>query len=46
MRLLIDTNIFLEVILEQSKASEARALLTKMEEHEFCNPKIHPKLKE
>ena len=35
MRLLIDTNIFLEVILEQSNASEARALLTKTEEHEF-----------
>jgi uncharacterized protein len=35
MRLVIDTNIFLEVILEQSKASEARVLLTKTEEHEF-----------
>ena len=35
MRLLIDTNIFLEVILEQAKAEEAQALLVKTEEHEF-----------
>ena len=35
MRLLIDTNIVLEVILEQAKAEEARALLAKTEEHEF-----------
>jgi predicted nucleic acid-binding protein len=35
VRLLIDTNIFLEVILEQAKAEEAQALLVKTEEHEF-----------
>ncbi|MGQ9631841.1 MAG: type II toxin-antitoxin system VapC family toxin [bacterium] len=35
MRLLIDTNIFLEVILEQEKAEEAKILLAKTEEHEF-----------
>ena len=33
MKLLIDTNIFLEVILEQSNASEARAFLINTEEH-------------
>jgi len=35
MRLLIDTNIFLEVLLEQDRAEEARRLLSKTEEHEF-----------
>lgn len=35
MRLLIDTNIVLEVILEQAKAEEARSLLAKTEKHEF-----------
>lgn len=35
MRLLVDTNIILEVILEQAKTEEARALLVKTEEHEF-----------
>jgi predicted nucleic acid-binding protein len=35
MRLLIDTNIFLEVILEQERADEARALLALTETHEF-----------
>jgi predicted nucleic acid-binding protein len=35
VRLLIDTNIVLEVILEQAKAEEARTLLAKTEEHEF-----------
>jgi len=35
MRLLIDTNVYLEVILEQEKAKEARDLLSKTEEHEF-----------
>ena len=35
MRLLLDTNIFLEVILEQKRSEEARALLSKVEEHEF-----------
>ena len=35
MRLLIDTNIFLEVILDQENAQQARELLAKTEEHEF-----------
>ena len=35
MKLLIDTNIFLEVILGQEKAEKARELLSKTEEHEF-----------
>lgn len=35
VRLLIDTNIVLEVLLGQSKAEQARALLAKAEEHEF-----------
>ncbi|MEW6675506.1 MAG: PIN domain-containing protein [Nitrospirota bacterium] len=35
MRFLIDTNIFLEVILEQEKAEEVKALLSKTEEHDF-----------
>ncbi len=35
MKLLIDTNIFLEVVLAQSKATDAKELLSKTEEHEF-----------
>lgn len=35
MRLFIDTNIFLEIILEQEKAENAKALLLKTEDHEF-----------
>lgn len=35
MRLLIDTNIFLEIILGQQRADEATALLAKTAEHEF-----------
>jgi predicted nucleic acid-binding protein len=35
MRLLIDTNIFLEIILEQEKAEAAKDLLAKTREHEF-----------
>jgi predicted nucleic acid-binding protein len=35
VKLLIDTNIVLEVILEQDKSEEVRALLSKTEEHEF-----------
>jgi len=35
MRFLIDTNIFLEVILGQEKAEKAQELLSKTEEHEF-----------
>jgi len=35
MRLLVDTNIFLEVILGQAKHEEARALLTRTGEHDM-----------
>jgi len=35
VRLLIDTNIFLEVILEQARAEEAQTFLGRNEEHEF-----------
>lgn len=35
MRLLIDTNIVLEILLAQDKAREAEALLRKTDEHEF-----------
>src|SRR4030042_2714456 len=35
MKFLIDTNIFLEVILAQSKATDAQELLSKTEEYEF-----------
>jgi len=35
MKLLVDTNIILEIILEQAKADEARSLLAKSEEHDF-----------
>ena len=35
MRLLIDTNIFLELILEQERGIEARNLLGKTEDHDF-----------
>jgi len=35
MRILVDTNVFLEVLLNQLKAAEARALLDQAERHEF-----------
>ena len=35
MRLLLDTNIFLEIILDQEKSPDAKALLSKGEENEF-----------
>ncbi|MEK6288198.1 MAG: hypothetical protein AABO57_20960 [Acidobacteriota bacterium] len=35
MRLLIDTNIFLEILLEQSRAEEAKELLRKVDQHDF-----------
>lgn len=35
MKLLVDTNIFLEVLLEQDRADEARQLLSKTEEHDL-----------
>ena len=34
-RLLVDTNIFLEILLEQGRANEARALLSETESYEF-----------
>ncbi|MDN3513880.1 MAG: PIN domain-containing protein [Candidatus Brocadia sp.] len=35
MKYFIDTNIFLEIILDQGKSREARAFLSKIENHEF-----------
>jgi hypothetical protein len=35
MRLLIDTNIFLEILLAQSHADEAKKLLRKVDQHDF-----------
>ncbi len=35
MKALLDTNIFLEIILSQERAEEAKALLLKSAEHEF-----------
>jgi predicted nucleic acid-binding protein len=35
MRFFIDTNVFVEVILEQERASEARNLLSKVHEYDF-----------
>ena len=35
MRFLIDTNIFLEVLLEQGKVEEAKTLLLKTKEYDF-----------
>ncbi|HXG21601.1 MAG TPA: VapC toxin family PIN domain ribonuclease, partial [Methylomirabilota bacterium] len=35
MKLLLDTNVFLEILLEQERADEARTLLKKTSEHEF-----------
>jgi uncharacterized protein len=35
MKLLLDTNIFLEVILEQERSEEVKKLLSKVEEYEF-----------
>jgi predicted nucleic acid-binding protein len=40
MKLLIDTNIFLEVILEQEKAKEVRTFLPQVEVHKFSSPTI------
>ena len=43
MRLLIDTNIVLEIILDQEKSEEARALFSNSDTHEFfmSNFSIH-----
>lgn len=35
MRILLDTNILLEVLLQQEKSNEAQALLSMIVEHEF-----------
>ncbi len=35
MRLLLDTNIFLEIILDQARAEEAKALLLKGDSHDL-----------
>ena len=35
MKLLIDTNIFLEVLLEQARANEAKELLAKTDTHDL-----------
>ena len=35
MKLLIDTNVFLEVLLEQARATDAKELLAKTDEHSF-----------
>lgn len=35
MKLLVDTNIFLEVLLEQARADEAKNFLAKTDAHEF-----------
>lgn len=35
MKLLLDTNIFLEVILEQERSEEARILMSKIDQYEF-----------
>lgn len=35
MRVLLDTNIFLEIILDQDRASEAKTLLAETGAHEF-----------
>jgi predicted nucleic acid-binding protein len=35
MRLLVDTNIFLEVLLEQARSEEAKELLAKTDTHDF-----------
>jgi len=37
VRFLIDTNIFLEVLLEQEKVEEAKTLLLKTKEYDFFN---------
>ena len=35
MKLLVDTNIFLEVLLEQSRSNDAKELLVKTDAHDF-----------
>jgi len=35
MRLFVDTNVFLEILLEQEKVLAAKAVLSQAEDHEF-----------
>jgi predicted nucleic acid-binding protein len=35
MKALLDTNVFLEIILSQEKAEDAKSLLLKSAQHEF-----------
>ena len=35
MRLLVDTNVFLELLLEQARSAEARQVLEQIEANEF-----------
>lgn len=35
MKLLVDTNVFLEVLLEQAHSDEAKELLAKTDTHDF-----------
>ena len=35
MKLLVDTNVFLEILLDQVRADEARELLLKVDRHDF-----------
>jgi hypothetical protein len=36
MKCLVDTNIFLEVILDQDQADFAKQFLSQAHQHEFC----------
>jgi len=35
VRILVDTNVFLEVLLQREKAAEAQALFSRVHEHDF-----------
>ena len=35
MKLLLDTNVFLEILLEQEQTAQARSLLSRSDDHEF-----------
>jgi len=35
MKLLLDTNVFLEILLEQEQAAQARFLLSRSDDHEL-----------
>jgi predicted nucleic acid-binding protein len=40
MRLLVDTNIFLEVLLEQARANDAKEILGKADLHDVVKSKV------